>query len=69
MRRLDRLIKEAREAAEWRGHKIPRFTHSNSMARAYTGCLLCGKRVYADADPLPNGIEIGGNAVAVDCEY
>jgi hypothetical protein len=64
MRTIDRLKKEARESAEWRGHKLSRFT------RSYYGFAAecpCGASVAVSANPPPNGTDIMGDAVAVYC--
>ena len=66
MTRLERLIREAREAAQFRGHNLTRFdrrTHG-----AYAECVNCQKWVAVETRPMPNSIDIGGPAVAVGCE-
>ena len=68
MRKLDRLIREARTACTARDHLMNRFVHAPSGERAYSECADCGKWVRVDTQPLPNDIEIGGPAVALDCE-
>lgn len=68
MRKIDALIKEAREAAEWRGHNLYRFKHHNGYrVIASTECKDCGYYVGVNARPLPNEIEISGSAVALNC--
>ena len=73
MRKLEQLKKEAREACEFRGHRMSRFSMLNkgrpnggTWASAY--CLVCFKTVFIDTKPLPNGIDISGEAVALSCE-
>ena len=66
MRAIDRLKQEAREACEFRGHKMLRFRHVAKDA-AYTHCRRCGAEVVVEQRPLPNGIQIGGEAVALTC--
>lgn len=67
---LRRLLREAREAARMRGHEIKRakVERSESRSTAVIACRRCGSDVAVDTRPLPNGIEIGGAAVAVGCQ-
>ena len=65
MRKLERLKHEALESAQFRGHTMRRF--SNFGHKAMTDCIVCGAVVTVNARPLPNEIDIGGNAVAVHC--
>lgn len=70
MRKVERLKKEARECAEWRGHKLGRFVrHSWRKGHWFADCQNehCTAGVYIELDPLPNSIDISGAAVAVDC--
>lgn len=74
MTKLKRLKKEALAACEFRGHKMKRFISYNpvygftSLTTAYSHCRICGRQVLVQAKPLPNGIEIGGEAVALTCD-
>ena len=65
MTRLNQLIREAKDSCEIRGHRMDRFQHLGS--RAIGTCLICGKSVVANANPMPNEIDIGGEAVALTC--
>lgn len=76
--RKDVLRAEALEACEFRGHKMGPFeddmrTHTylgKVIREAYTGtaeCIVCGAWVQVETHPWPNGIEVGGPAVAVSC--
>lgn len=70
--KLAKLIREAKEACKFRGHTMKRFTHEvpyNGVlcGMAYSECKVCGKQVVCEARPEPNGIEIGGEAVALGC--
>ena len=70
MTKIDRLIKEARGSCEARGHRMRRFTHISNRTcgqTAYSDCLVCDCSVSVIAHPAPNEIEIGGEAVALDC--
>ena len=76
--RKDVLRAEALEACEMRGHKMGPFegdmrAHTclgKVIREAYTGtavCVVCGAWVQVETHPWPNGIEVGGPAVAVSC--
>ena len=66
MRKLDKLIKEARESCEWRGHRMAKFRHYSRHVAA-SHCLDCMKTVSVMTRPMPNEIEIRGEAVALNC--
>jgi len=77
MRKYDRLRKEALEACKFRGHEMTRFDRtvcydlSTGETVRETGlslCHVCGRAVMVDTRPLPNGIDISGEAVALNCE-
>jgi hypothetical protein len=70
MRTLSELVIDAEEATTFRGHLInwqkPYHGERNSLM---TGeCIRCQAWVQVDTNPLPNGIDIGGPAVAVHCK-
>lgn len=67
--RRDQLKKEALEACGFRGHKMKRFKNDTDSrhSKAYSECRVCGKTVHVDACPMPNGIDISGEAVALGC--
>lgn len=71
MRRIDRLIREAREAATSRGHKLAPFARYGSAAHrgASSKCVVCGAYVQVSDAPMPNEIDIGGTAVALECDH
>ena len=66
MRKLERLIREAKDACEWRGHNMERFNR-RSKDVATSQCKTCGAWATVMTSPLPNDIEIGGSAVAINC--
>ena len=66
MRKIERLMKMAKEAASFRQHKLSKFTHG-SENRASAECVHCGAWVIVNSKPAPNDIDIGGLAVAVNC--
>lgn len=66
MKKIERLRLEALESCQFRGHKMRPFS------RKYrhwwdSKCKICGKAVCVNDDPAPNGIEISGEAVALNC--
>lgn len=76
MRKIDRLKKEAMEACKFRNHKMGPWAHltngkgwKNYEPRyiAVSDCERCGKSVQCDTRPPANGIDIGGEAVALNC--
>jgi hypothetical protein len=72
MRKYDRLKKEALEGCEWRGHHMNHFSSATiEYAHRKIGnsiCKDCGMAVSIDTDPPANGIDIGGEAVALNCK-
>ena len=73
MTKLQRLKKEALESCRFRGHKMKRFVgyrHGWGIDPeiAYAYCKICDKQVIVITKPLPNEIEIGGEAVALNCK-
>jgi len=69
MTRIARLKRSALESCNWRGHRMERFRVSSDNTRviAYSHCRDCHREVSCDTNPLPNGIDIGGEAVALNC--
>ena len=67
MRKLERLRKEALEACNFNGHNMKLFSRKYRHWW-YSECKACDKRVCVNDDPLPNEIDIGGEAVALCCE-
>jgi len=62
-----RLKRQARQAMEKRGHR-PGDWVSIGLSKAYCRCLNCGAQVVVTDRPAPNEIEVGGEAVAVNCQ-
>lgn len=69
MTRFERLRKEALEACRYRRHKmrLDYYTILKSRHRATWHCLHCYKSMAVDTHPDPNGIDIGGEAIALGC--
>lgn len=67
---VKQLQELATKGAEWRGHWLGKWRKAETMAgyTVYTSrCVNCGAYVQVCPDPPPNGIDIGGDAVAVNC--
>ena len=65
-----KLKKEAAEDCKFQGHKMTRFktihTDTNRII-CESACSICGKWAQCDTRPPANGIDIGGDAVALSC--
>lgn len=66
MRTVERLRQSALESCKFRGHKMSRFASLHTWAKV-SDCKTCGMSVIVNARPAPNGIDIGGEAVALHC--
>lgn len=68
MRRIERLRLEALESCTFRGHDMGRFkTHDYWKTMKCAHCKVCDMQVAVNSNPAPNDIDIGGEAVALDC--
>ena len=65
MRRRERLVREAREAIRFRGHVMRRFRHTEHGATY--DCPCCEAGITIRLRPMPNEIDLGGEALAVHC--
>ena len=68
MRKIDRLKREARDACEFRGHDMGKFFGDGTKYVIQSKCRRCGMQAWVDTNPPPNGIDIAGEAVALNCE-
>lgn len=66
---LKKLQKEALISTNFRGHSIKWDTpyHGESKSIRLGTCKVCGAWVQINTKPLPNGVDIGGPAVALNC--
>jgi hypothetical protein len=66
---LSTLIKNATKGANSRGHLIGNWNiyHSERNSVANSKCILCGLELQCNSNPLPNQIDISGNALALNC--
>jgi len=60
------LKREARHAVQQRGHRLGAWIPSHA-GRACAECAVCGAWVTVNRYPMPNEIEVGGSAVAIEC--
>lgn len=67
MTKLDKLMREARKVMRWRGHNP--ITDWKETGRAMLHCCNegCNMGVHVIVKPQPNEIDIGGEAVALNC--
>ena len=66
---LSQLRTEADTSARFRGHIIDWVTpwHGEGRSLQNGSCRGCGMEVQINSKPLPNQIDIGGEAVALNC--
>lgn len=67
MRRRDQLEQSALDSAQFRGHKMSTFQRIIETTRSESVCSDCEAYVQVDTRPAPNGIDIGGTAIALNC--
>lgn len=67
--KIDILRGEANQSCKFREHIMGWDTPNRSEKRTTQigHCVNCGKEVILDTNPPPNGIDIGGEAVALNC--
>jgi hypothetical protein len=62
---LKTLQRQAASSARWRGHMLSAWSaHNNAES---TAACACGMSVTVNTCPAANGIDIGGEAVAMNC--
>lgn len=71
------LRRDATAALNFRGHVEPKLDDWEQIHESHRGysahmrlryiCPRCGYGVWIDNRPPPNGIDIGGKAVALEC--
>ena len=69
MQTLSALRREAEESCSYRGHAMSwnapwRGEHQSVQSAE---CRMCMRWVQVNTRPLPNEINIGGDALALDC--
>lgn len=63
---MKRLKREAIKSCVQRGHKMTHW-HNYDACNAVCKCQVCNAEVQCLTRPLPNQIDIAGEAVAVNC--
>ena len=66
MNKRHTLKQKALAAAECRGHRLGTWVDIGDW-RTSAECRKCGAWVTVNTRLLPNSIEIGGQAVSIDC--
>ena len=66
MNAMKKLQKEAKESSRFRQHDLAEFVQLGPHL-AVAECVHCGMEVACNTRPQPNEIDIGGEAVALDC--
>lgn len=62
------LKRSAARSTAWRGHRMRWSIHHGEHRSIVVGvCIRCEMPVSCDTKPQPNGIDIGGEAVALNC--
>lgn len=67
MEELFKLIGEAEKTCKWRGHNLVKWEYP-TPTKAVNYCSKCGHYVAVNLKPPPNGIDIGGECVALNCK-
>jgi hypothetical protein len=68
MKRERRLKVEALGTCKFLGHNMGKFRqHSFFLNRHFAHCHKCGMQAEINRQPMPNQIDIGGEAVALNC--
>jgi len=66
---IKRLKIEAMESCNFRGHNMGEWQESFLPDyRGVSKCTRCGRTVVILLNPLPNEIDIGGEAVTIHCD-
>lgn len=71
MTTLKNLKGQALAAARWRGHNLRRFFEvhgQDGTSWQVSYCKTCGAHVQVNDRPPPNGVDISGEAVALNCK-
>lgn len=63
------LARQATRAAEFRGHRLGAWLwRQYGAARVGNAvCLDCQREAFVTTKPAPNGIDVSGEAVALNC--
>ena len=70
MNKVDQLKRDLLASCKFRGHKMESLgfvVNPHGRIRGGYTCEKCGKWAGYDTQPEPNGVDIGGEAVALGC--
>ena len=70
--KLSTLKRRAQQSTRLRGHRMrwnEPFGRANGPKSQFGFCRVCNAEVLLCEKPAPNGIDIGGAAVAVHCPH
>lgn len=70
--KLSTLKRQAQKSTGLRGHQMRWFTPYGRAGGPFSQrgqCKTCGMEVQLDENPAPNGIDIGGRALALTCAH
>lgn len=69
MTTIEALKNSAESTCEWRGHNLGKWWDYDNGQSSNADCsnLQCSAGVTVHIRPAPNQIDIGGNAVALNC--
>lgn len=64
---LVRLMAQGERAANFRGHRLKAWQEDPGGFKANATCTRCPMGVWVDTWPPANGIDVAGEAVALNC--
>ena len=67
MKTLNDLCIEGLECCKFRGHEMEVVKVDKESQEAYYDCVKCKMGFCANLHPLPNEIDLGGEALALHC--
>ena len=71
-RNINSLKKAAQKSTAWRGHRMRWFAitpHGEGRYITTATCIRCDATVHLNTRPMANEIDIGGEAVALNCQH
>ncbi len=64
---MERLKQLAEESANWHEHDLGEWTLHPKKNVSWANCIDCRMSAIVNINPLPNEIDIGGPAIALNC--
>lgn len=62
------LKKEGLKIAKFRGHQMGEWKDYKNNTISICECIHCGAYLSANTKPLPNDIDLSGDALAIGCK-